>query len=505
MFVAFLLSTRMQRLISEPILALARFAKVVAEEKDYSVRAQRIGRDEVGTLTDAFNTMLGRIHEDAASLRSINHNLKCEITERERTEAALRSSELRFRSVTQSASDAIVSTDTRGRIIFWNKGAERIFGFEEGEILGESILHLLRELLHKSYQEHVERVQADGSSGGAGRTIEMEGVKKNGEAFPFELSLSSWRAGEAIFFSSIIRDITERKRAEAELAALNKQLQDTSRQAGMAEVATAVLHNVGNVLNSVNVSATLIGDRIHASKVTSVTRVASLLQEPGRDVVAFLTTDPRGQKVPGYLAMLAQQLRTEQAELLQEVASLRKNVDHIKEIVAMQQSYAKVSGVVEDLAAAELVEDALRMDAAGLARQDIRLVRDYAEVPTVAVDRHKTVQILVNLIRNARQALSESPSLDRTLTLRIASAGSDRVRLEIIDTGVGIAPENLTNIFRHGFTTKKNGHGFGLHSGANAAREMGGFLHACSAGIGCGATFSLELPAQTARPDAHAA
>ena len=333
----------------------------------------------------------------------------------------------------------------------------------------------------------------------------MEGVKKSGEMFPFELSLSSWLAGEDIFFSSIIRDITERKRAEAELAALNKQLQDTSRQAGMAEVATAVLHNVGNVLNSVNVSATLINDRIQASKVVSVGRVASMFQVPGRDVVAFLTADPRGQKIPGYLVMLAQQLQTEQTELLQEVESLRKNVDHIKEIVAMQQSYAKVSGVVEDLAAAELLEDALRMDAAGLARQDIRVVRDYPEVPTVAVDRHKTVQILVNLIRNARQALSESPSLDRTLTLRIAPAGSDRVRLEIADTGVGIAPENLTNIFRHGFTTKKNGHGFGLHSGANAAREMGGSLYACSAGIGCGATFSLELPAHTARPDAHAA
>jgi C4-dicarboxylate-specific signal transduction histidine kinase len=179
--------------------------------------------------------------------------------------------------------------------------------------------------------------------------------------------------------------------------------------------------------------------------------------------------------------------------LTAELESLRKNVEHIKEIVAMQQGYAKVSAMVEMLQVSQLIEDAVRMNAAGPDEQKIEMIRDYQAHPSVLLDKHKVLQILVNLMRNARFACADSARSDKEITLRV-TAETGRVRIAVIDNGVGILAENLTRIFSHGFTTRKHGHGFGLHSGALAAKELGGSLVALSEGPGRGATFVLELP-----------
>jgi signal transduction histidine kinase len=305
----------------------------------------------------------------------------------------------------------------------------------------------------------------------------------------------AWRdeAGNIIGTFGISDNITSIKAAEAKLEALHRQLVDASRQAGMAEVATSVLHNVGNVLNSINVAATLVDERVRKSRVADLNRLVKLLSDHSGDLGAFLTADPRGQKVPEFLGQLADRLAAEQALVLTELASLRKNVEHIKEIVAMQQSYAKVSGVIERIEIAELAEDTLRMNAAAFARHDVRVVREYSPVPPINTDKHKVLQILINLVRNAKYACDESGRSDKQVTVRVNN-GDDRVRISVIDNGVGIPPENLTRIFHHGFTTRKDGHGFGLHSGALAAKELGGTLTAQSDGPGKGATFALELP-----------
>ncbi len=117
-------------------------------------------------------------------------------------------------------------------------------------------------------------------------------------------------------------------------------------------------------------------------------------------------------------------------------------------------------------------------------------------MPPITVEKHKVLQILVNLMRNAKFACSESGLPDRQMTLRV-SRDADIVKISVSDNGVGIAPENLTRIFSHGFTTRKDGHGFGLHSGALAATEMGGRLSVQSDGLGLGAAFTLELPCRT--------
>jgi two-component system, NtrC family, sensor kinase len=287
-------------------------------------------------------------------------------------------------------------------------------------------------------------------------------------------------------------EIAERKRAEEEVEALHNQLVEASRHAGMAEVATGVLHNVGNVLNSVNVSSTLLADRLRKSRALNVARAAELLLERNGDLARWLTEDERGKMLPAYLADLGKHLVAEHTEMTGEVELLAKNVEHIKEIVAMQQNYAKVSGFIEILPLEKLVEDALSMNAAAFERHRVTVIRNYEPVPAIRVDKHKVLQILVNLFRNAKYAMDNSE--ERRLELHIQRAGQAAVRLIMLDTGCGIAPENLTKIFSHGFTTKKDGHGFGLHSGAIAAKEMGGILSAESEGEGLGATFTLELP-----------
>ena len=298
------------------------------------------------------------------------------------------------------------------------------------------------------------------------------------------------------------QEVTEHTQAQAELERVHRQLVDSSRQAGMAEIATNVLHNVGNVLNSVNVSAILASELAQKSKADGLGRVVELMREHAHDLGEFIASDPRGKHLPVHLGHLADHLKTEQAAIVKELDSLRSNIEHIKDIVAMQQSYAKVAGVHEIISVVDLLEDSLRMNTGALARHGVELVRDFEGQPLVNMDKHKVLQILVNLVRNAKYACSESGLPDRRVTLSVRSANG-RARIVVADNGVGIPPENLTRIFNHGFTTRVDGHGFGLHSGALAARELGGTLSVHSDGVGRGASFSLELPLYSAET-AHA-
>lgn len=294
----------------------------------------------------------------------------------------------------------------------------------------------------------------------------------------------------------LVEQVKAEERARKDLGEAQQRLMDMSRQAGMAEVATGVLHNIGNVLNSVNVSATLVADRLKDSRLGKLAAVTATLQENLADLPAFLHHDPRGQRLVPYLVRLVEHLQEEQVTLLKELESLTKNVEHIKGIVSVQQNYAKVSGIQENLSLADLVEDAIQITQAGLDRHDIHLHREFEPMPLVQGDKHKILQILLNLIRNAKQAIRASENAARDLRLRIRRQGEGRVQIQVQDSGMGVRPEHLTRIFSHGFTTKRDGHGFGLHHGALAARQMGGSLWAESAGLGKGATFTLELPLQ---------
>lgn len=182
-----------------------------------------------------------------------------------------------------------------------------------------------------------------------------------------------------------------------------------------------------------------------------------------------------------------------------ELASLAKNVEHVKEIVAVQQNYAKVSGIEEEVELSELVDDAIKAVDASLTNHGIELIREYKDAVRIVTQKHKVLQVLVNLVSNAKHAVLDSGNENQTITVRVERTEGDRVSVEVVDNGIGIDPEIASRIYEHGFTTKKNGHGFGLHGSANAAKSLGGTLRAQSDGPGCGATFRLELPVEDTR------
>ena len=184
--------------------------------------------------------------------------------------------------------------------------------------------------------------------------------------------------------------------------------------------------------------------------------------------------------------------------MMNELNSLSKNIEHIKDIVSMQQAYAKVSGVVESVSPKDLVEDALRMNAGGLARMRCKWFASTSICPRFWWRSKKYFRCWL-FDRQCQAAMECRPSV-KQLTLRTGMNGNNHFKIAVTDNGVGIPAENLTRIFAHGFTTKKTGHGFGLHSGALAAKEMGGALRVHSDGPGKGATFTLELPLKLEEP-----
>jgi PAS domain S-box-containing protein len=403
----------------------------------------------------------------------------------------LRKAETMFRTTFDQAPIGIAHADRRGRLLRYNQAFCTMLGFGPGELSNKT----LGELTHG---DDVARVSAELKRLWNGEVqcvdLEKRHIRKDGSAHWVRITTALVRDGDGKpqYSVEFLRDISARKESAEELEQVHKQLLVASRQAGMAEVATNVLHNVGNVLNSVNVSVSLIAEGIKKSKCAGLGRAAALLSEHAHDLATFLA-GAQGKHLPPYLQELAADLVRERDTATAELSALRNNVEHIKEIVAMQQSYARRGGVIDTLDIRVLVEDSLRMNEGAFSRHGVVLSRDFEDVPPVQVDKHQVLLILVNVIRNAKYACDEAKDGEKRVTVRVRAA-NDSVLISVIDTGVGIPKENLNRIFNHGFTTRPDGHGFGLHSSALAAKALGGSLHAESAGPGQGATFTLTLP-----------
>lgn len=411
-------------------------------------------------------------------------------------ELAQANSELR--AVFQAIPDLILKIDRAGNIVALKATEEATEQPVEDRFKRRKISSKLSELTDPAIREQFRQALEDLFGDRQPKTFEYSSASELGDNC-FEVRLVPLLEDGAI---AIVQDITARKQANAEYERINQQLIAASRQAGMAEVATGVLHNVGNVLNSVNVSASVLRESLGKSQIPNLLKATNLMREHANAAAEFFTNDPKGQRLPGYLIKLGEHIAAEQSGWERELDDLGRNIEHIKEVVAMQQNFARLSGLVEVINARELVEDAVRVDEVALRSQGITLIRDFQDTPSVEVDKHKVLQILINLIRNARHAMSASNRVDKNLSLSIRSGDGHTVSIQVGDNGIGIAAENLTRIFQHGFTTKHDGHGFGLHSGANAAREMGGKLTVHSAGPGLGAAFTLELPCESAlRPN----
>jgi PAS domain S-box-containing protein len=427
-----------------------------------------------------------------------------DISDRKEIEVALQQNQKLLETIINDVPVAILASDMSGRVLIHNREADDLFILHgtdgQGDATAASYSPALevflpdgvtpvpreaRPLARALRGESITNMELVITQSGGGRHTILQSARR-----------LLGKDGEYLGAVVVAQNITERKQSEIEFERVHRQLLDASRLAGMAEVATSVLHNVGNVLNSVNISASLVAERIGLSRFLGLARAAALLKQRETDLATFLSTDERGRQLPQYLAQLAEQLQSDQRVALEEMTSLSNNIDHIKETVAMQQNYARQCGITETVAVAALVEDSLRMNVGALTRHGVTLRREIADLPPISVDKHKVLQILVNLVRNAKYACDESDHPDKILTVRVEERDAV-VRISVIDNGVGISSENMRRLFTHGFTTRKTGHGFGLHSSALAAREIDGSLTAHSDGPGRGAMFTLELPRRT--------
>ncbi|MGH7956308.1 MAG: PAS domain-containing protein [Opitutaceae bacterium] len=393
----------------------------------------------------------------------------------------------------ENVPDIIYFKDRHSRFIAVSRSKAQRHGLEPDELIGRTDADFFSE-------QHAQRARADEENilaTGAAVLNQLERTQfldgREGWTEVTKLPLCG-ENGDVIGTFGLSRDVTEAHEIKIEIEKAQRNVIEASRIAGMAEVATGVLHNVGNVLTSLNVSANVISSSLHQSKAASLGKLASLLLEHEANLGDFLAHDPKGRRVPEFIESLARHWLEERDRLTREIASLQENIDHIKDIVTMQQAHATMVSVIEPLDPAALMEAALRMNSGALARHRVSCVREFKPVPRVLGAKSKVLQILVNLIRNAKYATDEGSAGKKVITLRVEPGRAGCVNLVVEDSGIGIPPGNLDKIFNHGFTTRSNGHGFGLHSSLNAAQEMKGHLTVHSDGLGNGATFTLELP-----------
>ncbi len=413
-----------------------------------------------------------------AELEAVNASIEHTVARRT---AELKTSESRFRTLAGGAPIGIIEVDHDGKITFANPRFCEIVSCARGELTDRVWLDLTRP------DDRAAAVKC-----WADREGESSAELRVGSADATRwVTTKASPLGDRRYVITF-EDVTARHAAEHKLSELNQQLVAIARTAGMAEVAAGVLHNVGNVLNSVNTSAEVAAHRIRTSKVGQLQKAVALLGDHATDLGGFFATD-KGRALPGYLARIGERLAESDHHVLDELELLRRNLDHVKKVIDTQQGYARARAHVERFALAELLDDAFRVVGASAGQHGVELVADLADdLPRLETDRHRMLQILLNLLGNAIHAVRGTGARGRVVArARIDGA---RVRIEIADTGVGIAPGAMTQLFQHGFTTKPDGHGFGLHSSANAATELGGTLRATSLGTGHGATFILEIP-----------
>lgn len=289
---------------------------------------------------------------------------------------------------------------------------------------------------------------------------------------------------------NLIREIEKREKAEVEIKELGNQLALISREAGMYEVASGVLHNVGNVLNSINTSTQVLKSKVESLETNSYSRLMSLMQERNPE---FFMNDEKGKIIPVYIQKLREDLELRKNEILKEILDLKKSVDHVNSVIHMQQAYCKIRSVIEPLQISEVVEMSIAMNADILEKYKIEVTVIGASI-IFQTDKHKMLQVLVNLIRNAVQAINAQNPQIRKLVISWKIEVEGYLYLEVTDTGCGIEPENLSKIFTHGFTTKKEGNGLGLHMSLLAMKELGGDMRVFSDGVGQGTTLAILLP-----------
>jgi len=428
-----------------------------------------------------------------------------------RAEKALVASEERYRNLVELSPDAILVVHNQ-LIAFTNAAGERFLGGRDlGEVVGKNINSIFHVDSRKKVADMLTRHPVGKNT--QDHKLEARLLRESGETVDVEIHLALIKHQGQRACQLVMRDITARKEAELGITQRKReleqiidektvQLEAAQQEMGFGEdpdrnrKATGVLHNVKNVLSSLLVSTKMMEKVLNSSRVDKVGQVAELFKDRRGDLGEYITKDRKGRLIPEFLSSLATVLEKEQSMILDELNGLTQHLEHMNVSIQLQQSKARVQQVCDNLDPESMFQEALRVNAVSIKRHQIHVNQDFADAVSVPAFRHMVLQILVNLIANAIEAMSDIEVLERILTLKATRCNGNMLSFSVMDRGIGIKTEMLSKVFDYGFTTRKTGHGFGLHSCLELAGQMNGTLRAESDGLGKGATFLLTLPLQ---------
>lgn len=484
-----------------PIRALMKAANQVSAG-DLNAEVMVTTNDEIGLLGKSFNKMVNDLRSAAINeykliekLTNLNEDLENRVTER--TEELARS-ESKIRAVLENIGEGILLLDENGRIESLNPAAEKIFKTTDQESTGTNSGRFVKveETNQDTSENQTEYTQLFFTNSDNQQPRESTGHRADGSTFPMEFVVSSMELGDKKMHVCIVRDITVRKEAEAKLADAQQQLVDAAHKSGMADMATGVLHNIGNILNSVNLAGEEILRISSNSKIGGLLKANDMLEGHSSDFADFFTNNEKGRKLPGYYLKMGNVLKGEISNINKEAQGLIEKTTMMKEVISTQQAYAHSGFHTEQLSINELIEDALKIQIASLQKWGVKLNKQYGDIPTCLGQKSKLLQVITNLIKNAKEAMANNDQFNKPkeMTIETGIVGDKYGYIKVIDNGCGISPSELSKIFSHGFTTKESGHGFGLHTSANAMTEMHGSLKVDSEGIEKGSSFTVTIP-----------
>jgi len=395
--------------------------------------------------------------------------------------------EKRIRSIIDAASDGIIVTGSHGRIETCNRAVLDLFLRSENEIISYQITDFL-----KLGVKDKEKLSLEKLLEGIALDSEFFVQRVDGKEVPLDIKISQSLISNEIVYVMVLRDVTRKKWREHEILKLHEELIIASRFAGMGEVANLLLHNMGNILNSVKISINILIEKNKEHRIDELSQIVALLRNNFDNLENFLKKDSVGKLIPEYLTEYLINITEESKFISTELASLNNRIEHITDIILTQQSFGTTTTITEEVNVNKLLDEALKLTF--IEKLKLHVIREYGTIYTIKSDRVKIIQIFVNIIKNAAESIMGFESLNMLLRLKTYAINEDLLGIEISDTGNGIPPENLSKLFAMGYTTKKEGHGLGLHSCALLIQNIGGHIRVESKGKGKGATFFLTFP-----------
>jgi signal transduction histidine kinase len=433
---------------------------------DLSARAPILANDELGELALTFNEVTRQLEGDR---NRISHFVK------------------NWRYSMNGVDSAICVHGSDGRIIDVNAAMVRLLASESDEALrGRNI----EEVIGTRFGDRsccAGEQSADGILS-RDRVDNVTGRTYRIDIHPIRTPSGEWFGALHTYLD--VMDQVERERRHEDL---RRQLIAVSQQAGMAAVAEHVLHNVGNALNSVNVSARLLADAIDRFDAETVAKLSNLLPDAD-ELSRFVQEDPRAKHLPELLRVLATHLLEQRDSSRETARSLQRSIVHIRQIVEAQNANTHGDSKHEPVLLDEVVRDALEIKGADLERSEIQIEAVIEPLPPCIGVHNALLEVVINLLQNARAAIADHDSDERWIWIHVHRSAPDRAAIEVADSGIGIRPEIFPRLFERGFTTRPEGHGIGLHWSRSTVRSYGGDLVAASDGPGCGATFTVDLP-----------